>query len=425
VQKVDLGEGVAKRGYWVAGCLGGVYALNFMDRQLVSILAQPIKTELGLSDTQIGLLSGLVFALFYSLLALPVARLADRYNRVRIISLCCGVWSLFTLACGLAAGFFSLAFARLGVALGEAGGSPSSYSIIADYFPPGERATAMAIYSLGVPVGVVGGALAGGWLAASFGWRTAFVAIGIAGLIIAPLIMLVIREPERGRLDQRVATPSARSSFGAILRQMTGSPVLLLSGLGAGLGSFTGYALLAWVPTFLMRNAGMTLGQIALYYGLTSGVALGIGTWLGGFVTDRMGRRSVAAYGVIPAMAALLALPFLLMAIAAGSWPVALALIAPALLLGIIYLPPAIAVVQNQLPADARATGSAILLLWFNLIGLGGGPLYVGMVSDALAPEHGVRSLVYALGWLAPFYLLSALCQLGAARAMRRAAQAL
>ncbi|MGE0775212.1 MAG: spinster family MFS transporter [Sphingomonadaceae bacterium] len=412
-------EGVARRGYRVTLCLGAVYALNFMDRKLVSILAEPIKQDLKLSDTQIGLLTGLVFALFYSLLALPVARLADRVNRVRLISICCGIWSLFTLCCGLATGFLTLALARVGVALGEAGGSPSSYSIIADYFPPRQRATALGIYSLGVPVGVVGGALVGGWLAADFGWRAAFVIVGLGGLLIAPLILLAVKEPVRGQMDQAPTGELEGNSFVSILGQLMSSPVLLFTGLGAGLGSFTGYALLAWVPSFLMRNGGMTLQEIAIYYSVVSGLSLGLGTWLGGFLTDRGARRSMAAYGAIPALAAVCALPFLLLALSAQSWPAALALIAVPLLLGILYLPPAIAVLQNELPAHARATGSAILLLWFNLVGLGGGPLYVGLVSDALAAEYGAQSLVHALGWLAPFYLLAALCQFAAARALR------
>lgn len=418
-------EGVSRRyGYWVTLCLALVYALNFMDRQLVSILVEPIKKDLSLSDTEVGLLSGFMFAIFYSALAIPVARLADRGNRVRIVAICCAIWSLFTMGCGLAVGFATLALSRVGVAVGEAGGSPPSYSILADYFPPKQRATAAGIYSLGVPVGVMAGALIGGWLAADFGWRIAFIALGAAGLLIAPLLPFLVKEPTRGRFDTDEMVAQRReqgaSSLREVIRLFFSSRLLLFTGLGSGLSSFTGYALIMWLPAFLIRDAGMSLYEIALYYSPVSGASLAIGTWLGGLLSDRIGRKNPAAYGAIPAVAALIALPFLVIAMITPSWPVALALLAVPLTLGIMYLPPAITVIQNNLPADSRATGSAILLFWFNIVGLGCGPLYVGIVSDHLAPTHGGESLSVAIQWLAPAYLLCVLFQLAAARAAAR-----
>lgn len=410
--------------YWITFCLAVVYGLNFMDRQLLSILAEPIKRDLGLSDMQVGLLSGFMFAIFYSVLAIPVARLADRTNRVRIVSIGCGLWSLFTLGCGMATGFVTLALSRIGVAIGEAGGTPPSYSIVADYFPPHQRATASAIYSLGAPVGVMFGALIGGWLAASLGWRTAFIALGMVGLVVAPLLLIAVREPRRGQYDAPApASPDGTSgtpSLRALMRLFLSSRLLFLTATGAGLSSFTGYALLMWLPALLIRNLGMSLYEIALYYSLVSGGCLAVGSWLGGVLSDRFGRKTPAAYGMIPALASLLALPFVLLALTMTSWPAALMLFAVPLILGIVYLPAAAAVVQNTLPPDCRATGIAILLLWCNLLGLGCGPLWIGIFSDLLAPAYGVRSLVIALQWLAPVFLLSALCLFAAGRAARR-----
>jgi MFS family permease len=409
--------------YWITFWLAVVYGLNFMDRQLLSILAQPIKQDLGLSDTQVGLLSGFMFAIFYSVLAIPVARLADRTNRVRIVSIGCGLWSLFTIGCGIATGFVTLALSRIGVAIGEAGGTPPSYSIIADYFRAHERATASALFSLGAPVGVMFGAFIGGWLAASYGWRAAFLALGMVGLVIAPLLPFVVREPERGRHDAQVpAAPDGRSetpSLTALIRLFLSSRLLLLTAVGSGLSSFTGYSLLMWLPAVLIRNMGMSLYEIALYYSLVSGGCLALGSWLGGVLIDRFGRTSPGAYGLIPALASLLAIPFVLLALAMPSWPTALTLFAVPLVLGIVYMPAAAAVVQNNLPADCRATGIAILLLWCNLLGLGCGPLCIGLLSDLLAPAYGTQSLVVALQWLIPVFLLSAACLFAAARAAR------
>lgn len=404
-----------------------VYTFNFLDRQFLSVLAEPVRRELLLSDTQLGMLTGLMFALFYTVCGIPVAALADRTNRVRVMAVACGLWSLFTAACGLATGFGMLAAARIGVGIGEAGGSAPSYSIIADYFPPEQRGRGLAIYSLGVPLGTMVGAFSGGWIAAHYGWRTAFFSLGIAGLILAPLIPLVVREPLRGRMDSairpRTAAHEMPPSLSGAIRLFLHSPTLMLTALAAGLTALILYGMANWIPSFLMRERGMQLSELATYFSIVAGLAMGIGTWLGGMIVDRLGERYPAAYALVPGVAILLAMPFLFGVTNATDWRVALAyLVAPMVLLN-MYLAPALAVMQNGVPPRYRATTGALLLFTLNLVGLGFGPLFVGMVSDALKPVFGNDSLRHALQWLAPFFVLASLCQFAAARALGRAAR--
>ena len=412
--------------YVVAGALCVVYTFNFLDRQFLSVLAEPVRQELHLSDTQLGMLTGLMFALFYTVCGIPVAALADRTNRVRVMAVACGLWSLFTAACGLATGFGTLAAARIGVGIGEAGGSAPSYSIIADYFPPEQRGRGLAIYSLGVPLGTMVGAFSGGMIAAHYGWRIAFFSLGIAGLILAPLIPLVVREPLRGRMDPPTgpgsATAGAPPSLGGAIGLFVRRPSLILTALSAGLTALVLYGIANWFPAFLMRERGMQLSQLATYYSVVAGLSTGIGTWLGGEVVDRWGKKFPTVYAVVPGCATLLSTPFLFAVTNATDWRVALALLVLPMVLISMYLAPALAVMQNGVPPRYRATTGALLLLTLNLIGLGCGPLFVGMVSDALKPAFGNDSLRHALQWLAPFFLLASLCQFAAARALRRAA---
>ena len=411
--------------YVVASALCVVYTFNFLDRQFLSVLAEPVRRELQLSDTQLGMLTGLMFALFYTVCGIPVAALADRTNRVRVMAVACGLWSLFTAACGLAMGFGTLALARIGVGIGEAGGSAPSYSIIADYFPPEQRGRGLAIYSLGVPLGTMVGAFSGGWIAAHYGWRTAFLSLGVAGLVLAPLIPLVVREPLRGRMDP-TGSPDAVDetppSLAGAIRLFVRSPTLVLTALSAGLTALVLYGMANWIPSFLMRERGMQLSQLATWFSVVAGLSMGIGTWLGGLIVDRLGTRYPASYALVPGIAILLATPFLFGVTDATDWRVALAyLIAPMVLLN-MYLAPALAVMQNGVPPRYRATTGALLLFTLNLVGLGCGPLFVGMVSDALKPAFGNDSLRHALQWLAPFFVLASLCQFAAARALHRAA---
>jgi len=405
--------------YGVAISLCVVYTFNFLDRQFLSILAEPVKRALLLTDTQLGMLTGLMFALFYTLFGIPVAALADRYNRVRIVAIACGLWSAFTGACGLATGFASLAIARMGVGVGEAGGAAPSYSIICDYFRPDERGVGLAIFSLGVPIGTMLGAASGGWIAAHYGWRTAFLVLGAAGLVLAPIIPLLVREPARGRLDPPRDTQPAASVLTTI-NVFLRSPTLVLTAFSAGLTAVLIYGLLSWMPAYLIREQGMSLPQIASSYSVVAGITIGIGTLVGGYVVDAVAPRRPYLYALLPGGAALLGLPFLFGIVHAQSWVHTLSFMAGPYVLLNCYLAPALTVIQNGVAANQRAAAGAIFLFVLNIIGLGCGPLLIGMASDHFAPEYGTHALRMALLCLAPVFVLVFLAQLAAAWSLRR-----
>jgi predicted MFS family arabinose efflux permease len=408
---------LGERPWFVVAILGGVYSLNFLDRQLLSILAEPIKRDLLLTDTQLGLLSGFMFALFYTLFGIPIAWLADRSNRVRIVAIACGLWSLFTAACGLAQSFLQLSLARIGVGVGEAGGSPPSYSIIADYFPPEQRGSALAVYSLGVPVGTTAGAALGGWIAAEHGWRMAFVVIGLLGVVAAALVLLTVKEPRRGRQDAVSASPARlANTIGDFARD----PVLRWAALAGGLSAFVGYAMLSWTPALLMRTKAMSLGDIAIFYSIVSGVAAAVGTLASGWLVDRFGPRRSSLYALIPAAAFLLAIPFYWLGIYVAPWSLSLALLAAPFALYSMYLAPVLAILQNNVPAAQRSTASALFLFILNLVGLGCGPVYVGWISDVATEFGHAQGLRVAMFALLPFFALAALAHLGTARALSR-----
>ncbi len=408
--------------YAVVAFLAVVYTFNFMDRQIMSVLQEPIRIEMGLSDTQLGMLTGLTFALFYTTCGLPVAWLSDRYRRVSIMAAACGIWSLFTAACGLATNFTQLALSRVMVGAGEAGGSPPSYSLISDYFPPQERGKGLAIYSLGVPVGSALGVAVGGWVAAHYGWRTAFVAVGLPGIVLALLMLLVIREPKRGGLDLVPAgatVHSAPQGMRAGLATFFQNRTMVLTALSSGLSAFVGYAMLSWNPPFLERVKGMSLAEVAAWYSLVLGVTGFIGTFAAGWLVDMLGRRDQRWYAWVPAIAFTLTLPALAGLIWAPTWQIALAFLAAPALLNNMYLAPALTVVQNAAPPAQRSLAGATLLFILNLIGLGGGPLYVGFISDMAKAQGIQQSLVVGYVALFPVILLTIGAHLLAARSMR------
>jgi MFS family permease len=406
--------------YLVLIMLCMLYTLNFLDRQLLSVLAEPIKLELHLSDTQLGLLTGLTFAIFYTFFGIPLAWLADRTRRVPIIACACAIWSLFSVACGFATSFVTLALARVGVGIGEAGGSPPSYSLISDYFPPARRGLALAIYSLGVPFGMGLGAAVGGRMGAAYGWRAAFLAVGLPGLLIAALVLFAVREPKRGKFDAAPDASDAVLSLFASVSLFFRTPKLLLTALSASFTSFVGYALLNWTPAFLMREKGMTLAQIGAYYSLTLAITMGLGTWASGYIVDKLGPKRPAAYALVPGAATLISLPFLFGMVYAPNWQIALLMFAGPSLLNITYLAPGLAVIQNGVPPERRAVAGALFLFALNLIGLGGGPLFVGMVSDFAKASYGHGALTIGLLALTPFFLIAALFQAGSAFALSK-----
>lgn len=401
-----------------------VYVLNFLDRQLLSILAKPIQDDLGLADGQLGLISGLYFAVFYCVLAIPVGWLADRTNRVRVLSFACALWSAATVACGFASTYPQLVAARMSVGIGEAGGVPPSYAIVSDYFPPGTRGTALSIFNLGPPIGQALGVAFGASIAAAYDWRSAFVALGAVGIVAALLVLVFVREPVRGGLDravtgERVIQP-AKAELWSTCRRFFADPVLVCLSLACGATQFVTYAVLNFTTLFLMREKGMTLNEIAIYYALLIGIAIGAGMYISGRLIDRFAPRSKSAHGFLPAAALALAIPFFVGFVWAPTWPLALAFLAVPTFLNYFYLSPAVTLVQEHVRPHERVLAGALLLLVMNLIGLGLGPTYLGAASDYFRAAHPENSLQLAFYTLVPFYVLAVVLHLRLARILKR-----
>lgn len=394
------------RGYrhYVLAVLALVYAVNFVDRQIVSVLAVPIKAELGLTDTGLGLLGGLAFALLYTVLGVPAARLADRTGRVAIISLALALWSAMTALCALATGFGTLFLARVGVGVGEAGGVAPAYALIGDYYPPGERARALGIFSFGSPLGSAAGILAGGWVASHLGWRAAFVAVGLAGLALAPLLRLTVAEPAR-TLDRPPA-----AGLRQVLIALGKRPAFGWLALGAGLASMAGYALFFWMPSLLVRSFGLSLAEAARGFGLMLIVAGPAGLWLGGALADRFVHARRAAYAWVPMTAFLLCVPCYALGLTAPSATLCLVVLAVPSALGLMWLGPVMAAVQELVEPGMRATAAAVFLLIVNLLGLGVGTPLFGALSDLLHARSGADSLRWAILAGTACYPLAALC---------------
>lgn len=407
----------------VLGMLCFVYVLNFLDRQLVSILAKPIQDSLQISDSQLGRITGFYFALFYCFIAIPVGWLADRTNRVKVLSIACGLWSTATAACGMAANYGQLVVARMAVGIGEAGGVPPSYAIISDTYPREQRGTAMGVFNLGPPLGSALGVAFGASLAAAYDWRIPFYVVGAIGVLTAIIVYLVIPEPERGRFDPvppPMATAAPAPSFGSAICAFFGNRVLAVAALASGAANFITYGLSNFATLFLMREKGMTLEDVAIWYALAVGLGMGAGIFVAGRLIDRFAVRNKAAYASIPALSLLLALPFFLGFAAADRWEVALALLFVPLFLNSFFLPATVTFVQGEVDPGARVISGALLLLVMNLIGLGLGPTFVGMASDYFRPEHGEHALRMAYYALAPMYLVAALLFAWLARLIRK-----
>jgi predicted MFS family arabinose efflux permease len=372
-----------------------VYTFNFIDRQIVGILAIPIKADLGLTDTQLGLMGGLAFALFYTLLGIPIAMLADRTNRTTIMTIALVVWSAMTAICGLAQNFMQLFLARLGVGVGEAGGVAPAYSIVADYFPSSQRARALAVYSFGVPIGSALGIFFGGLIAALIDWRVAFFVVGLAGVALAPIFKLLVREPPRGRYD--AAGSQKPVPLGEVMRTLARKPSFWGLSFGASASSMMGYGLFFWLPSFLVRSHGLTLLEASLYYAgilLVGGIA---GIWLGGWSADRFGKGNRRAYAIIPAVAFILTIPFYVVGVTASSLVTVFVVMLVPTALGLLWLGPVLSAIQHVVPAGMRATASAVFLFVNNLIGIGLGSVALGAISDALSGRYGDDSLRYAI----------------------------
>lgn len=398
-----------------------VYILNFLDRQLIGILAKPIQDALGVSDTQLGLIGGLYFAMFYCFIAIPVGWFADRTSRVGVLSLACAIWSGATVACGMAANYGQLVVARMVVGFGEAGGVPPSYAIITDTYPPGKRAAALGIFNLGPAIGAALGVAFGAAIAESFGWRIPFIIVGAIGVITAVIVWLVVREPERGATDvKRSVQDAEKAPFWPTVRMFLSHPILMLAALGSGATQFVTYGLGNFAVLFLMREKGMVLNEVAIWYALVLLVGMGGGMVVSGRVIDRMTRNSRAGYALAPAASLAVAMPFYLGFIWAPSWPLALAMLAVVMVFNYFYLSASVALVQDEVKPNQRVLAGALLLLIMNFIGLGLGPTWVGFASDwftAQGDAHGLQSALYTL---TPFYLIAIALFLWLARRLRR-----
>jgi MFS family permease len=418
-------QALSGRRWIVLVTLTAVYVLNFLDRQLLGILAKPIQDALHVTDGQLGLIGGLYFAMFYCFIAIPVGWLADRTNRVGVVALACAIWSAATIACGMAASYGQLVAARMVVGFGEAGGVPPSYAIITDTFPREERGTAFGLYNLGPPIGAALGIAFGASIAAAFSWRTAFVTIGIVGVLAAVLVRLVVREPVRGATDVAPTTGAAgeRAPFCATIGAFFSHPILMLAALGSGATQFVTYGLGNFAVLFLIREKGMTLPQIAIWYALAVAVGMSAGMIVSGRIIDRLSRRSRTVYALGPAVSLAMALPFYVGFVWAPGWPLALALLTVVMFLNYFYLSASVALVQEEVRPEQRVLSGALLLLVMNFIGLGLGPTWVGAASDWFAAKGSAHSLQLALYTLTPAYLVAVALFAWLARLLRAEAR--
>jgi MFS family permease len=378
-----------------------VYVFNFIDRQLLVILQESIKKELDLSDTQLGLLSGFTFALFYVTMGIPIARIADRGNRRNIVAISLGLWSLMTAFSGLARNYVQLLLARIGVGVGEAGGSPPAHAMISDYFPPEKRSTALSVYSSGLYLGILAGFLMGGYLNQHLGWRTAFFVLGIPGIIFSMLLYATVKEPRRGSTDSHAPVANATHSMMHVVRLLYSMKTFVFLSLGGSLHVFCVYGLVNWGPSFLARLHGMQGADIGVALGLILGTTGALGTFVGGLLTDHFGKIDKRWYLKIPGYAVILSIPLVIGFLFSPNTFLSLTCLAASNFLYSMYLGPAIAVSHSLVPASMRALTSAVFFLMINLIGLGFGPLVVGVISDLLAPTLGVESLRWAMSIVA------------------------
>ena len=430
---VDRGIGpAANPGYraYVLGLLMVVYTFNFIDRQILAILAPYIKVELGFTDSQMGLLGGPAFAIVYSTLALPIAWFADRHSRTSIIAASLAIWSGFTALCGLAFGFWSLFGARMGVGVGEAGGVAPSYSLVSDYFPKAQRARALAVYSFGVPIGTALGYLFGGLLAALIDWRIAFVVVGLAGLLLAPLLKFTVKDPVRGGFDRAETVPgevevahvaTKAATFGEVWAVLLKKPSFWFLAFGAACSSVYGYGAAFWLPSFFQRSMGMEGVERALYIAGIAFIGGTAGIWLGGWLADKLGGGvRKAAYPLVPAVGFLIAVPLFFLAMNVDNKWLAFLLFLVPQALSLAWLGPVVTAVQHLVPAHMRSTASASFLLINNLVGIGLGIYLLGAVSDYLTPRFAEEALRYSLYVGQWFYALAAILLIVSARTLKR-----
>jgi len=388
---------------WVLTLLLLTYTFNFIDRTIIATIGQAIKVDLKLTDAQLGLLGGFSFAVLYTILGIPIARMAERWNRVSIISIALVIWSGFTVLCGFAGSFAQLLLFRVGVGVGEAGGSPPAHSLISDYYTPKKRATALSIYSFGIPLGTMIGAAAGGWLAMNLGWRLAFMVVGAPGVIMALIVKLVIKEPPRGHSEPEAlpalpgdVTLEAESThgfslgrefkeIGAVAATLFGKWPVVNMVLGVTIASFGSYGSGQFAPPYFVRAFGLNYAEVGLIIGIIGGFSAGLGTLAGGFVTDWASKRSARWYALVPCIGLAIATPIYIAAYSQLSWQTAALILLVPGIFHYTYLGPTFGVVQNMVPTYRRATATAILFFFLNFIALGFGPPFTGWLIDHFA----------------------------------------
>lgn len=384
-----------------------VYAFNFVDRQIIGILSPFIKEDLGLDDAQLGWLKGFAFALLYTVVGIPIAWLADRYNRVNIIGISLTLWSGFTALSGFAANFWQLAILRVGVGIGEAGGSPPSHSILSDLFDKTERAKALAFYSLGIPFGIMTAYFAAAFFldGGSADWRIVMISVGLPGVVLAILMKLTIREPARAK----VVNGPQQMDFMISVKRLLNIPTWWGMCLGISFGSFGNYAISTWIIDFYVRiHPDMPIQDLLIVFGIVNGTAYALGVWLGGVIADKWGKKSKRAYALLPTIALIIGVPCFFFSLQVGNVWLSIGLMTVMLFGSGMYLGPCFAIAQTLAPVNARAMSTALFFFVLNIIALGGGPTIVGLLSQSLSATMGeAEALRTSLSWLLLPYLLS------------------
>ena len=400
---------------YVLGALFVVYIFNFLDRQLLNLFLVPVQAELGVSDTAMGLLTGLSFAVFYAAAGLPLARWADRGSRTTLITAGLVLWSGMTAVTGMARGFFHLLVARIGVGVGEASFTPAAHSLIADLFPPERRSSALATFAAGASVGTIVAYIGGGYLYEALGWRASFAILGLAGLPIALLFRLTVREPVRAGAGSAEAAP-----LSAVLRSLASRPALVFLALSASLHGFSSYGSLTWSSAFLIRVHDFSVREAGLILGLGSGIGATLGQIAAGRIADHFGARDVRWYMIQPAITSIVTLPLMIAFLWSWDFRSALVLYVLTGAIGSAWTGPTYGMVQSLAPPRMRAMASAIVILLLNLIGMGLGPLAVGVLNDLLAPRFGAEAVRYSLVFAAAPHALASIFNLLAARTLER-----
>jgi MFS family permease len=382
---------------YVLAILFVAYVFNFVDRQIISILLEPIKVDLDVTDSAMGFLTGPAFAIFYATLGVPIARLADLWVRRSIIAIGLALWSAMTVVSGMVQSFGQMALARIGVGVGEAALSPPAHSLLSDYFPAHKRATALGVYSMGIHIGILFGVVAGGWLEEFWGWRRAFVVVGLPGVLLAVIVRFTVKEPQRGAQERRPLPDGPAPGVAEVVRFLASKRSFRHLSLGIGLTAFAGYAFATWAPTFLRRVHDMAGGELGTKYGLALGIGGAIGSVLAGVVADRFGRSDVRWWMWVPAIACAGPLPFTMFFFFHPDPNWAIAFSFPGLLIAAMYQGPVFSTVQTLAPVRMRAVASGVLLFVTNIIGLGLGPQTVGWLNDYVFDHHGDEAIRYSM----------------------------